>query len=58
MSVVSNEWIGFTGAILFALNNAILAVDRIILDVPNAAYIIIIIYGLGELGLNYSAKYR
>ena len=58
VSVVSSEWIGFAGAVLFALSDTILAVDRVNLDVLGAASIIIVIYWLGQLGITYSAKYR
>jgi hypothetical protein len=58
ISAVSTEWIGFAGAIRLTLSNTILAVDRIILDVPNTAYIIIVIYWLGQLGVTHSARYR
>jgi uncharacterized membrane protein YhhN len=55
---VSSEWIGFAGVVLFALSDTILAINRFRVEIPSAAYINILLYWFGQLGITYSAKYR
>jgi uncharacterized membrane protein YhhN len=56
--MISSARAGFSGAILFALSDTILAVYRFRVEIPGAVYLIISLYWVGQLGITYSAKYR
>jgi alkenylglycerophosphocholine hydrolase len=52
------EWAGLAGAILFALSDTLIAVDRFDAPVPHARVVIILLYWAGQLGIAASARLR
>jgi len=52
------EWAGLAGAILFALSDTLIALDRFHAPVPYGRIPIILLYWAGQLGIAYSARAR
>jgi len=52
------EWAGLAGAILFALSDTLIALDRFHAPVPHARITIILLYWAGQLGIAASARLR
>jgi alkenylglycerophosphocholine/alkenylglycerophosphoethanolamine hydrolase len=51
-----SEWSGLLGAVLFALSDTLLALDRFHAPVPAARYAVILLYWAGQLGIALSAR--
>jgi alkenylglycerophosphocholine/alkenylglycerophosphoethanolamine hydrolase len=49
------EWAGLAGAILFALSDTLIALDRFHARIPGAGFAIILLYWAGQLGIAMSA---
>jgi len=54
----AGEWAGLTGAVLFALSDTLIALDRFHTPVPGARLAIILLYWAGQLGIAASARLR
>jgi uncharacterized membrane protein YhhN len=47
-------WLGLAGAVVFAVSDTLIAVDRFMVEVPAASTMIILLYWAGQLGITLS----
>jgi uncharacterized membrane protein YhhN len=52
------EWLALVGAVLFALSDSLIAVDRFHSPIPAASVPIMLLYWAGQLGIAASARLR